>query len=35
MKKTEIILLGYGSSVDVSRIEGYWGKADKKTSIIY
>ena len=30
MKKTEIILLGCGSSLGVPRIDGYWGKVDKK-----
>ena len=30
MKKTEIILLGCGSSLGVPRIDGYWGKAKKK-----
>jgi len=30
MEKTEVILLGCGSSVGVPRIDGYWGKADKK-----
>ena len=30
MKKTKIILLGCGSSLGVPRIDGYWGKADKK-----
>ena len=31
MNKTEIILLGCGSSLGVPRIDGYWGKAKKKT----
>jgi phosphoribosyl 1,2-cyclic phosphate phosphodiesterase len=35
MKKTEIILLGCGSSVGVPRIDGYWGKADKKNKKNY
>ncbi len=30
MKKTEITLLGCGSSLGVPRIDGYWGKVDKK-----
>ncbi len=30
MKKTKIILLGCGSSLGVPRIDGYWGKVDKK-----
>jgi len=30
MSKTEIILLGSGSSLGVPRIDGYWGKANKK-----
>jgi phosphoribosyl 1,2-cyclic phosphate phosphodiesterase len=35
MNKTEIILLGCGSSVGVPRIDGYWGKADKKNKKNY
>jgi len=30
MEKTEIILLGCGSSLGVPRIDGYWGRAKKK-----
>ena len=30
MKKTKIILLGCGSSLGVPRIDGYWGRVDKK-----
>ena len=30
MKKTELILLGCGSSLGVPRIDGYWGRAKKK-----
>jgi phosphoribosyl 1,2-cyclic phosphodiesterase len=30
MKKTKIILLGCGSSLGVPRIDGYWGKVEKK-----
>jgi len=30
MKKTEITLLGCGSSLGVPRIDGYWGKVNKK-----
>ena len=30
MNKTEITVLGCGSSLGVPRIDGYWGKADKK-----
>jgi len=30
MKKTKIILLGCGSSLGIPRIDGYWGKVDKK-----
>jgi len=30
MEKTELILLGCGSSLGVPRIDGYWGKAKKK-----
>jgi phosphoribosyl 1,2-cyclic phosphate phosphodiesterase len=30
MKKTEIILLGCGSSLGVPRIDGYWGEVNKK-----
>ena len=30
MEKTEIILLGSGSSLGVPRIDGYWGKVNKK-----
>ena len=29
MKKTEVILLGCGSSLGVPRIDGYWGKVNK------
>jgi phosphoribosyl 1,2-cyclic phosphate phosphodiesterase len=35
MKKTEIILLGCGSSLGVPRIDGYWGKAKKKNKKNY
>ena len=34
MEKTEVILLGCGSSVGVPRIDGYWGKTDKKNKKI-
>lgn len=30
MEKTELILLGCGSSLGVPRIDGYWGRANKK-----
>jgi len=30
MKKDKIIILGSGSSLGVPRIDGYWGRADKK-----
>jgi phosphoribosyl 1,2-cyclic phosphate phosphodiesterase len=30
MEKTELILLGSGSSLGVPRIDGYWGRAKKK-----
>ena len=30
MDKTEVILLGCGSSLGVPRIDGYWGKVNKK-----
>ena len=30
MEKTELILLGCGSSLGVPRIDGYWGRAKKK-----
>jgi phosphoribosyl 1,2-cyclic phosphate phosphodiesterase len=30
MKKTEVILLGCGSSLGVPRIDGYWGRTNKK-----
>jgi phosphoribosyl 1,2-cyclic phosphate phosphodiesterase len=30
MKKDKIIILGSGSSVGVPRIDGYWGRANKK-----
>ena len=30
MKKDKIIILGSGSSVGVPRIDGYWGKANKR-----
>jgi len=30
MKKTEVILLGCGSSLGVPRIDGYWGRTSKK-----
>jgi len=30
MNKTELILLGCGSSLGVPRIDGYWGRANKK-----
>jgi len=32
MKKDKIIILGSGSSVGVPRIDGYWGRANKKDS---
>ncbi len=32
MKKNEIIILGCGSSLGVPRIDGYWGRVDKKNS---
>jgi phosphoribosyl 1,2-cyclic phosphate phosphodiesterase len=35
MKKTEIILLGCGSSLGVPRIDGYWGKAKKQNKKNY
>jgi phosphoribosyl 1,2-cyclic phosphate phosphodiesterase len=35
MKKTEITLLGCGSSLGVPRIDGYWGKVDKKNKKNY
>jgi len=35
MKKTEIILLGCGSSLGVPRIDGYWGKAKKENKKNY
>lgn len=35
MKKTEIILLGCGSSLGVPRIDGYWGKAKKENKRNY
>jgi len=35
MEKTEIILLGCGSSMGVPRIDGYWGKANKKNKKNY
>jgi phosphoribosyl 1,2-cyclic phosphate phosphodiesterase len=31
MEKTELILLGCGSSLGVPRIDGYWGRAKKKS----
>ena len=30
MEKTEVILLGCGSSVGVPRIDGYWGRVNKR-----
>ena len=30
MKKTEVILLGCGSSLGVPRIDGYWGRTNRK-----
>ena len=35
MRKTEIILLGCGSSLGVPRIDGYWGKAKKQNKKNY
>lgn len=35
MKKTEIILLGCGSSLGVPRIDGYWGRAKKENKKNY
>jgi phosphoribosyl 1,2-cyclic phosphate phosphodiesterase len=32
MKRNEIIILGCGSSLGVPRIDGYWGRVDKKNS---
>ena len=30
MNRDKIIILGSGSSLGVPRIDGYWGRADKK-----
>jgi len=35
MNKTEITILGCGSSLGVPRIDGFWGKANKKNSKNY
>lgn len=35
MTKTEVILLGCGSSLGVPRIDGYWGRANKKNKKNY
>ena len=35
MNKTEITILGCGSSLGVPRIDGYWGRANKKNSKNY
>ncbi len=35
MSKTEIHFLGCGSSLGVPRIDGYWGKANKKNTKNY